>query len=96
MGIPCRCAAGQRAQGLLWENGPLPELKGREQVCRLGSSPATPGTGQLQVGGKQMATQGGPPAPAQLVEMQRLQAKIRQGGVISAVLMVIAVIGMTW
>ena len=53
-------------------------------------------SGQLKGVGKQMATQGGPPAPAQLAEMQRLQAKIRQGGVISAVLMVIAVIGMTW
>jgi len=53
-------------------------------------------SGQLQGVGKQMATQAGPPAPAQLAEMQRLQAKIRQGGVISAVLMVIAVIGMTW
>ena len=37
-------------------------------------------SGQLQGVGKQMATQGGPPAPAQLAEMQRLQAKIRRGG----------------
>ena len=53
-------------------------------------------SGQLQAVGKDMATQGGPPAPAQLAEMQRLQAKIRQGSILSAVLMVLAVIGMTW
>ena len=62
----------------------------------IGAAVTGRASGQLQGVGKQMATQGGPPAPAQLAEMQRLQAKIRQGGVISAVLMVIVVIGMTW
>ncbi len=46
--------------------------------------------------GQQMAAQGGPPAPEQIQEMQRLQGRIRQGTIWATVLMVIAVIGMTW
>lgn len=53
-------------------------------------------SGQLQTLGQQIASQGGPPAPAQLAEMQQLQGKIRQGSRWAAVLMVVAVIGMTW
>jgi len=51
---------------------------------------------RLQALGAEIAAQGGPPSPAQLGEMQAMQARIRVGGQRSAVLMVIAVIGMTW
>lgn len=46
--------------------------------------------------GKEIAGKKGPPAPAQMAEMQRLQGLLRQGSVWSTALMVIAVIGMTW
>lgn len=51
---------------------------------------------RMQALGKEMAAKGGPPAPAQMAEMQQLQATLRQGSRITAVLMVIAVVGMTW
>lgn len=53
-------------------------------------------SGKLMALGGQIAAQQGPPQPPQLAEMQRLQGLIRQGSVWSAVLMVAAVIGMTW
>ena len=46
--------------------------------------------------GARMAKAGGPPVPADLAEMQRLQGVLRQGSLIGTTLMVIAVIGMTW
>ncbi len=46
--------------------------------------------------GGQMAKAGGPPAAADLAEMQRLQGVLRQGSIIGTTLMAIAVIGMTW
>ncbi|MBW7884613.1 MAG: hypothetical protein H3C34_18640 [Caldilineaceae bacterium] len=51
---------------------------------------------KLQALGQQIAAQGGPPKAMQTSEMQKLQATIRQGSVWTAVLMVIAVLGMTW
>ena len=53
-------------------------------------------SGQLQALGQKIAKQGGPPTQEQAAEMGRLQATIRQGSHWSAVLMVVAVIGMTW
>ena len=53
-------------------------------------------SGQLLKLGQDIARQGGPPTPEQAAEMARLQATIRQGSYWSAVLMVVAVIGMTW
>jgi uncharacterized membrane protein len=44
--------------------------------------------------GRAMQAAGGPPQPAQLAEMQALQARLRQVGVWNAVLLVIAVAGM--
>ncbi|MCP4424555.1 MAG: hypothetical protein GY803_08700 [Chloroflexi bacterium] len=41
-----------------------------------------------------MASAGGPPGPEQIAEMQSLQGKMAQGGGISAVLVILAVIGM--
>ena len=45
--------------------------------------------------GQEIAAAGGPPAPAQLAEMGRLQAKMREAGIVSAVLLAVAVLGMT-
>lgn len=53
-------------------------------------------SGRLLALGQEIATQGGPPTTAQTAEMQRLQATIRSGSQWSAVLMVLAIIGMTW
>lgn len=53
-------------------------------------------SGQMQALGQKIAQQGGPPTQEQVAQMGRLQAAIRQGGRWSAVLMVLAVIGMTW
>jgi hypothetical protein len=53
-------------------------------------------SGRLQALGQTIAAQESPPSAAQAAEMQQLQAAIRQGGRWSAVLMVLAVIGMTW
>ena len=50
---------------------------------------------RMQALGKEIAAKKGPPAPAQLAEMQKLQATLRQGSRITAILMVIAVVGMT-
>lgn len=47
--------------------------------------------GQL---GQKIAAGGGPPKPEQMSEMQKLQGKMAQGGGITAVLVIIAVIGM--
>ena len=44
--------------------------------------------------GQEIAAAGGPPSPAQMAEMGRLQARIRQAGVISAFLLAVAVLGM--
>jgi uncharacterized membrane protein len=51
---------------------------------------------RMQALGKEIAAKKGPPAPEQLAEMQKLQATLRQGSRITAVLMLIAVVGMTW
>lgn len=51
---------------------------------------------RMQALGKEIASRGGPPAPEQVAEMQKLQATLRQGSRITAVLMVIALVGMTW
>lgn len=52
--------------------------------------------GELQKLGQAIAQQGGPPSAEQAAEMARLQAAMRQGGRWSALLMVLAVIGMVW
>ncbi len=46
--------------------------------------------------GKEIAAGGGPPTPAQAAEMGKLQSRLRNGARATAILMVIAVIGMTW
>ncbi len=51
---------------------------------------------RLQALGREIAAGGGPPQPAQMAEMQQLQATLRTGGRLSAALMVLAVIGMVW
>lgn len=53
-------------------------------------------SGRLTALGQAIAAQGGPPSPDQLADLQQHQRTIRQGSIISAVLMVLAVIGMTW
>ena len=53
-------------------------------------------SGQLTALGARMAKAGGPPSPADLAEMQRLQGVIRQGSLWGGALMIIAVVGMTW
>lgn len=53
-------------------------------------------SGRLMELGQEMAAQNRPPSPEQLAEVQSLQATIRRGSQISAVLMVLAVIGMVW
>ena len=45
--------------------------------------------------GKQIASAGGPPAPEKLAQVQALQDKLRQGGRINTVLMIVALIGMS-
>jgi hypothetical protein len=44
--------------------------------------------------GREIQAAGGPPNPAQIKEMQALQERIRQGGLVGGVLLAIAVIGM--
>jgi uncharacterized membrane protein len=44
--------------------------------------------------GQEIAAAGGPPSPAQMAEMERLQGKIRRAGVVSAALLAVAVLGM--
>ena len=51
-------------------------------------------SGQLTALGKKMATQGGPPSPEQLAQVGALQGTIERGSRLSALLMVVAVIGM--
>ncbi|MCO6451751.1 MAG: hypothetical protein J5I90_13285 [Caldilineales bacterium] len=53
-------------------------------------------SGKISELGQQMSTQGGPPRPEQLAEMQQLQVRMRRSTIVAAVLMVIAVVGMTW
>ena len=53
-------------------------------------------SGQLTALGARMAKAGGPPSPADLAEMQRLQGVIRQGSLWGGALMIVAVVGMTW
>ena len=48
--------------------------------------------GQL---GQEIAASGGPPSPAQLDEMGQLQAKIREAGLVSAILLAVSVLGMS-
>ncbi|RME84458.1 MAG: hypothetical protein D6775_05395 [Caldilineae bacterium] len=50
--------------------------------------------GKLKMLAQEMAAQGGPPTPEQMATVHRLQATVSKGSRISAVLMVIAVIGM--
>ena len=50
----------------------------------------------MQALGKDIPDKAGPPGPEQLAEMQKLQVTLRQGSRITAILMVIAVVGMTW
>lgn len=45
--------------------------------------------------GKQIASAGGPPAPEKLAQVQALQEKLRQGGRINTVLMIVALLGMS-
>ena len=45
--------------------------------------------------GQEIAAAGGPPSPVQLAEMGQLQAKMREAGIVSAVLLAVAVLGMT-
>ena len=51
-------------------------------------------SGGLTALGKEMAAQGGPPTPEQLSQVSALQAMIQRGSRLSALLMVVAVIGM--
>jgi len=51
-------------------------------------------SGQLVALGKQITAQGNPPSPDQLATMGGLQETIQRGSRLSAVLMVLAVIGM--
>jgi hypothetical protein len=51
-------------------------------------------SGQLTALGKERATQGGPPSPEQLAQVGVLQHTIQRGSRLSALLMVVAVIGM--
>ena len=53
-------------------------------------------SGQLTALGARMAKAGGPPSPADLAEMQRLQGVIRQGSLWGGALMIVDVVGMTW
>jgi uncharacterized membrane protein len=53
-------------------------------------------SGRLLALGKEIAAQGGPPSPEQAAEMGALQATIRRGSRLTAVLMVLAVFGMVW
>lgn len=46
--------------------------------------------------GNEIAAQGAPPSADQASELQRHQARIRRGSRLTALLMVVAVIGMTW
>ncbi len=57
--------------------------------------PVTASSPQVMLGAR-IAQAGGPPSAADLTEMGRLQGVIRQGGMLNAALMAIAVIGMTW
>ena len=50
---------------------------------------------QLAELGKQIAAAGGPPAPDKLAQMQTLQAKLRQGGQINAVVMSVVLLCMS-
>ncbi len=49
---------------------------------------------QMTALGKQIASAGGPPTPAQMSQMQAFQEKLRQGGMRVSVFMVIALIAM--
>ena len=51
--------------------------------------------GQLAQVGKEIASAGGPPAPEKLAQIQALQEKLRLGGRINVVLMIIALLGMS-
>jgi HAMP domain-containing protein len=53
-------------------------------------------SGRMRDLGQQIAAQGKPPSPEQLAEIGALQASLRQGSLWSVILMVVAVIGMTW
>jgi uncharacterized membrane protein len=53
-------------------------------------------SGKMQALGQQIATQDGPPSPEQVAQMEQLQTTLRKGSRWTAVLMVLAVIGMTW
>jgi uncharacterized membrane protein len=61
----------------------------------LGLAIQVPTTGRIAALGKEMQSAGGPPAPAQLAEMQRLQERMAAGGRWGLALMAISVIAMT-
>jgi hypothetical protein len=45
--------------------------------------------------GMEIAAAGGPPSPAQMAEMGQLQRKMRDAGIVSAILLAVAVLGMS-
>ena len=51
-------------------------------------------TGQMAQLGREIQAAGGPPSPAQAAQMQALQRQLALGGRVTALLLVIAVIGM--
>lgn len=51
--------------------------------------------GKLAALGKQIAAAGGPPTPAQLSQVQALQEKLRQGGQINTVVMIVVLLCMS-
>ena len=53
-------------------------------------------SGQLMALGREIAAQEVPPTPIQLSAMSALQTRIRLGSRLTAILMVMAVIGMVW
>ena len=54
-----------------------------------------PKAGRIAVLAKEMESAGGPPDPARLAEIQRLQAKLSQGGVRGVWFLTVALIGMS-
>jgi hypothetical protein len=62
----------------------------------IGSTVQGRTSGQLLALGQEIAAQGGPPSPDQAAKMEQLSLVLRQGSRWTAVLMVLAVIGMTW
>jgi uncharacterized membrane protein len=61
----------------------------------LGVAVMRPTTEQMAALGKEMQTAGGPPTPIQLSQMQMLQNRLHQGGLLGAILLVVAVTAMS-